>query len=248
MTEGQTHFGFENVSPGEKTRRVRGVFDSVQGRYDLMNDLMSMGLHRCWKRFALDTGGIRPGHRVLDVATGTGDLAASLARRVGTKGAVVATDINLGMVGRARSRLLDRGLAANLSYCQSDAESLPFRSNFFDRITMAFGLRNVTRMERALASLQRVLRPGGKVLILEFSTVALPVLKELYERYSFQWIPFLGERITGDADSYRYLAESIRMHPDQESLKSLMKAAGFERCHYFNLAGGVVALHVGYKF
>ncbi len=248
MTEEQTHFGFENVSPGEKTERVRGVFDSVQGRYDLMNDLMSLGVHRCWKRFAIDTGGIRPGHRVLDVATGTGDLATALARRVGEKGRVVATDINLGMVGRARSRLLDRGLAGNLSYLQSDAESLPFKTGYFDRITMAFGLRNVTRKERALASLQRVLRPGGKVLILEFSTVALPVFKELYERYSFQWIPFLGERITGDGDSYRYLAESIRMHPDQESLKSLMEAAGFERCDYFNLTGGVVALHVGYKF
>jgi demethylmenaquinone methyltransferase/2-methoxy-6-polyprenyl-1,4-benzoquinol methylase len=237
-----THFGYEQVSPDEKTRRVRGVFDSVAGRYDLMNDLMSAGLHRGWKRFAVEVSGVRPGASVLDLAGGTGDLAQRFARRVGASGVVVHTDINGAMLAAGRDRLLDRGVV--LPTVQCNAEALPFRDRAFDCVSIGFGLRNVTRKERALAEMARVLRPGGLALVLEFSRVAGP-LAPAYDWYSFNVLPLLGRFVANDAASYRYLAESIRMHPDQEALKALMERSGFDRVDYYNLAAGVVALHVG---
>ena len=237
-----THFGYEQVSPDEKTRRVRGVFDSVAGRYDLMNDLMSAGLHRVWKRFAVEISGVRPGQRVLDLAGGTGDLARRFAQRVGPSGVVVHTDVNGAMLGVGRDRLIDAGVV--LPTVQCNAEALPFHDRSFDCVSIGFGLRNVTRKERALAEMRRVLIPGGVALVLEFSRVA-PQLARAYDWYSFNVLPRLGRLVAHDEASYRYLAESIRMHPDQEALKAMMEQCGFDRVDYHNLAAGVVALHVG---
>ncbi len=241
----QTHFGFETVSERDKSRKVAGVFSSVARKYDIMNDLMSLGLHRLWKTFAINASGVKPGQRVLDVASGSGDLARAFARRVGPTGEVWATDINRDMLDVGRDRLLDHGVILPLAQC--DAEALPFPSNHFDCVSVAFGLRNMTHKDKALAEMCRVLRPGGRVLVLEFSRIAKP-LKKPYDWYSFHALPWLGQRIAGDADSYRYLAESIRMHPDQESLRELMEQAGLEDVEYLNMAAGVVALHRGYKY
>jgi len=239
-----TDFGYQKVPEEEKARRVAGVFDSVAPRYDLMNDLMSGGLHRLWKRFAVEASGVRSGERVLDIAGGTGDLARLFARRVGPEGEVVLTDINAAMLGAGRDRLLDEGLLLPAAQC--NAEALPFATGRFDCVSVAFGLRNMTRKDAALAEMRRVLKPGGRLLVLEFSKVWEP-LRPLYDAYSLGVLPRLGQLIANDAGAYRYLAESIRMHPDQESLKRLMEQAGFERVEYFNLAGGVVALHRGYR-
>jgi demethylmenaquinone methyltransferase / 2-methoxy-6-polyprenyl-1,4-benzoquinol methylase len=241
-------FGYEKVSPEEKTARVRGVFDSVAGNYDLMNDLMSGGLHRLWKRFALTQTGLRPGQHVLDVASGTGDLGAGLARQVGSAGLAVLTDVNREMLSRGRDRLLDRGLAAQVEFVIANAECLPFRDRSFDCVTIGFGLRNVTDKAAALSSMRRALKPGGQLLVLEFSHPRLPGLKSLYDAYSFHVLPRLGAAVAGDAASYRYLAESIRMHPDQEALLTLMRSAGLEGCRYHNLSGGIVAVHRGYRY
>ena len=238
----KTQFGYEAVTPGEKTRRVRGVFDSVAGRYDLMNDLMSGGLHRLWKRFAIEVSGTRAGSRVLDLAGGTGDLARLFAQRVGNSGRVIHTDINGAMLTAGRDRLLDAGIV--LPTVQCDAEALPFAGGAFDCVSIAFGLRNVTRKEHALAEMRRVLKPGGTALVLEFSRVAAP-LAPAYDWYSFNVLPRLGKLIANDAASYRYLAESIRVHPDQETLKRMMVEAGFDSVDYHNLFAGVVALHTG---
>ena len=246
MSEQDTDFGFERVPVVDKRRRVGQVFDSVATRYDLMNDLMSFGLHRLWKRFAVEMAGIRPGQRILDLAGGTGDLARRLHGRV-ADGDVVLCDINAAMLDTGRSRLLDAGIARGVRYVQADAERLPFPDRSFDRVIIAFGLRNVTRKESALAEMFRVLKPGGRTLVLEFSSVTVPALKPLYDAYSFRILPWLGERVAGDAGSYRYLAESVRMHPDQDSLRQMMEQAGFERCDYFNLSAGVVAVHRGYR-
>jgi demethylmenaquinone methyltransferase/2-methoxy-6-polyprenyl-1,4-benzoquinol methylase len=244
MSEQPTDFGFTKVSAEEKTRRVRDVFASVASRYDVMNDLMSAGLHRLWKRFAISLAPVREGSRALDVAGGTGDIARLLADRVGRSGEVWISDINAAMLAQGRDRLLDGGIA--LPAIQCDAEALPFPSDYFDCVTIAFGLRNVTRKEKALAEMSRVLRPGGALLVLEFSKVWEP-LRPAYDWYSFKVLPRLGRMVAKDADSYRYLAESIRMHPDQQTLQQMMQAAGLERVDYFNLSAGVVALHRGYK-
>ena len=240
-----TDFGFEKVSETEKARRVAGVFDSVASRYDLMNDLMSAGLHRLWKRFTVEQSGLKPGQRVLDVAGGTADLAIQFARRVGANGEVVLTDINPAMLARGRDRMLDAGIAAPAVQC--DAEHLPFVDGHFDCVSVAFGLRNMTHKELALAEMRRVLKPGGRLLVLEFSRVWQP-LQPLYDAYSLKVLPLLGKLVADDSDSYRYLAESIRVHPDQAQLKTLMEQAGLERVEYFNLSAGVVALHRGYRF
>lgn len=246
MSKETTDFGYEQVAVEDKARRVRGVFDSVAGKYDLMNDLMSVGLHRLWKRFTVEQAGVRRGDYVLDLAGGTGDLARRFAGRVGSDGHVVLADINLAMLREGRRRLVDAGVAGNLSITQVDAQQLPFGENSFDCITIAFGLRNVTRKESALASMFNVLKPGGRALVLEFSA-PIEQLKPAYDLYSFKVLPTLGKLVAGDEASYRYLAESIRMHPDQETLKQMMQDVGFERCRYHNLAGGIVALHVGYR-
>jgi len=238
-------FGYEKVSPAEKTARVRGVFDSVAGNYDLMNDLMSAGMHRLWKRFALAQTGLRPGQRALDVASGTGDLGAGLARQVGKDGLAVLTDINREMLSRGRDRLIDRGIAANVAFVLANAECLPFADRSFDCVTIGFGLRNVTDKPAALASMRRVLKPGGRLLVLEFSKPKVDLLKPAYDAYSFSILPRLGGIVAGDAASYRYLAESIRMHPDQETLAGMFREAGFDAVRWNNLAGGIVALHVG---
>lgn len=238
-------FGYQKVPEHEKSRHVAGVFDSVALRYDLMNDLMSAGLHRLWKRFTVAQSFVTPGSRVLDVAGGTADLARLFAQRVGSRGEVVLTDINYGMLRVGRDRLIDAGIVIPVVQC--DAEKLPFGSDYFDCVSIGFGLRNVTRKEAALAEMRRVLRPGGRLLVLEFSKVWEP-LKPLYDAYSFGVLPRLGQLVAGDAEAYRYLAESIRTHPDQEGLKQMMERAGLERVEYFNLAAGVVALHRGYKF
>ena len=237
-------FGYERVTPAEKTTRVRGVFDSVAGSYDLMNDLMSGGMHRLWKRFALAQTGLRPGQRALDVASGTGDLGAGLARQVGKDGLAVLTDINREMLARGRDRLIDKGLGAQVSFVIANAECLPFPDRSFDCVTIGFGLRNVTDKAAALASMRRVLRPGGRLLVLEFSKPR-PEVRAAYDAYSFNVLPRLGGIVAGDAASYRYLAESIRMHPDQETLAAMVREAGFDDCRWHNLAAGVVALHVG---
>jgi demethylmenaquinone methyltransferase/2-methoxy-6-polyprenyl-1,4-benzoquinol methylase len=241
-----THFGYKNVPVDEKVDHVRGVFDSVARRYDIMNDLMSAGLHRLWKRHTIDEAAARPGHTILDLAGGTGDLALKFARQVGPQGHVVLADINAAMLEQGRRRLVDAGVAGNLTIAQVNAEELPFDDASFDRITIAFGLRNVTDKDAALASMYRVLKPGGKALILEFSAPAKAV-KPAYDLYSFKVLPLIGKVIARDEDSYQYLAESIRMHPDQETLLEMMSNAGFERCRYQNLAAGVVALHIGYR-
>ena len=243
-----THFGYQSVPAKDKARRVAGVFDSVASRYDVMNDVMSLGIHRLWKRLTIDMCGVRAGQCVLDLAAGTGDLTMRFADLVGDQGRVVASDINASMLTLGRARLVDKGFVNNVIYVQADAEALPFPDNSFDCATMAFGLRNVTDKDAALRSLYRVLKPGGRLLVLEFSTPVLGAIKPLYDAYSFRFLPLMGRLITGDADSYRYLAESIRMHPDQETLKAMMEHAGFDRCDYTNLTCGIVALHRGYKF
>jgi len=248
MTDkGITHFGYQRVQTAEKAGRVRQVFDSVATRYDLMNDLMSMGIHRLWKRFAVELAGIRRGHKVLDLASGTGDLAARFTGLVGPGGVVVMTDINAAMLEQGRKRMADEGLVGNVLYTQVNAEQIPFPDNSFDCITIAFGLRNVTDKQQALNEMQRVLKPGGRVLVLEFSRVHGEALKAVYDLYSFKLLPLIGRLVANDEDSYRYLAESIRMHPDQETLKAMMEQAGLERCDYHNLTGGIVAVHRGFK-
>jgi demethylmenaquinone methyltransferase/2-methoxy-6-polyprenyl-1,4-benzoquinol methylase len=239
-----THFGFETVPESEKARRVRGVFSSVADKYDLMNDLMSGGLHRLWKAFTLQVAGARTGERVLDIAGGTGDLASSFRKSVGPTGEVWLTDINNAMLTRGRDRLLDEGRLGPVAQC--DAEKLPFPDNHFDIVTVAFGLRNMTHKDKALEEMRRVLRPGGRLLVLEFSKVWEP-LGPAYDFYSFKVLPWLGQKVANDSNSYRYLAESIRMHPDQQTLKGMMEHAGLTRVDYFNLTAGVVALHRGYK-
>jgi demethylmenaquinone methyltransferase / 2-methoxy-6-polyprenyl-1,4-benzoquinol methylase len=240
----QTHFGYQTVEDAEKARRVRGVFDSVAPKYDLMNDVLSLGLHRAWKAYTVALADVQPGDRVLDVAGGTGDLALAFAARVGDSGHVVLTDINEAMLRAGRDRLLDSGRHLQTAAC--DAEHLPFATGSFDLASVAFGLRNMTHKEAALAEMCRVLRPGGRLLVLEFSTPAAP-LRKAYDLYSFRLMPWLGKVVAGDADSYRYLAESIRMHPDQATLKAMMKGAGFGHVDVHNLAAGIVALHVGVK-
>jgi demethylmenaquinone methyltransferase/2-methoxy-6-polyprenyl-1,4-benzoquinol methylase len=241
-----THFGFKTVPIDDKAGMVRGVFDSVASRYDIMNDLMSAGLHRVWKRYTIDQAALKPGNVVLDLAGGTGDLAKKFARKVGKDGHVVLADINAAMLEQGRRRLIDAGISGNVSIAQVDAQNLPFEKGTFNCITMAFGLRNVTNKDRALASMLRVLKPGGKAMILEFSKPH-EAIKPAYDLYSFKVLPALGKLIADDAESYQYLAESIRMHPDQDALKSMMENAGFERCRYHNLAAGIVALHIGYR-
>jgi len=240
----ETHFGFEKVAEAVKAGKVREVFDRVAGNYDLMNDLMSLGLHRAWKAFAIALSGVRAGDRVLDVAAGSGDLSRAFARRVGPTGQVWLTDINGSMLAVGRDRLMDAGAVSPAVQC--DAEKLPFPDGYFDCVSVAFGLRNMTRKEAALAEMARVLKPGGRLLVLEFSKV-WKALEKPYDLYSFKVLPWLGEKVAGDGEAYRYLAESIRMHPDQEALKSMMEQAGLERVEYFNLTGGVVALHRGYR-
>jgi len=242
-----TDFGFERIPWREKARRVQGVFDSVVERYDLMNDLMSGGSHRLWKQFALALANLREGQLALDVAGGTGDLSAGLARQVGRTGLVVLTDINAAMLTRGRDRLIDAGVADNVRYVQANAERLPFPDNAFHCVMIGFGLRNVTDKKAALESMSRVLRPGGQLIVLEFSQPVNAGLKALYDTYSFRVLPLLGKLVAGDDASYRYLAESIRMHPAQEPLLEMLRAAGLEGCRYHNLAGGIVAVHRGYK-
>ena len=241
-------FGFKEVPKEDKARHVRAVFDSVAQRYDLMNDLMSGGAHRLWKHFALSLTGLRPGARVLDVAGGTGDLAVGLARQVGKSGLVMLTDINAAMLSAGRDRLINEGLVANVLCAQADAEHLPFADSSFDCVTIGFGLRNVTDKPKALKSMRRVLKPGGQLLVLEFSKPTTATLSSLYDAYSFKLLPLLGRVVAGDADSYRYLAESIRRHPDQETLLSMLRDAGLEDCRYHNLMGGIVAVHRGYRY
>jgi len=239
-----THFGFETVDETRKAERVRGVFDSVASKYDLMNDVLSMGMHRAWKAYTVAVANLREGDSVLDIAGGTGDLAGAFAKKVGERGTVVHTDINEAMLRHGRDRMLDQGLVLPTAIC--DAEQLPFVSDRFDLVSVAFGLRNMTHKDRALAEMCRVLRPGGRLLVLEFSKVAKP-LEKFYDWYSFKALPQIGKLVAGDADSYRYLAESIRMHPDQQTLKAMMKTAGFGHVDVHNLSAGIVALHVGIK-
>ncbi|MDY6942281.1 MAG: bifunctional demethylmenaquinone methyltransferase/2-methoxy-6-polyprenyl-1,4-benzoquinol methylase UbiE [Pseudomonadota bacterium] len=243
----QTHFGFEQVHRADKQHRVREVFDSVAPRYDLMNDLMSFGLHRLWKRFTVNLAAVRPGETVLDLAGGTGDLARQFAKRVGRDGHVILSDINQAMLSRGRERMIDHGVLGNMGFMVANAEKLPIRDAAADCITIAFGLRNVTEQNAALAEMYRCLKPGGRVLILEFSTPAIAALRPAYDWYSFNVLPRMGRLVADDADSYRYLAESIRMHPDQQTMKHMMEEAGFENCQYFNLSGGIVAIHRGYR-
>lgn len=245
--ERSTDFGFQRVPPRDKARRVRGVFDSVADRYDLMNDLMSAGTHRLWKRFTLALANLRSGQRALDVAGGSGDLAAGLLRQVGSRGFVVLSDINAAMLSRGRDRLIDEGFVGNVGFVQANAERLPFPDNTFDCITIGFGLRNVTDKTAALGAMRRTLKPGGQLLILEFSRPRAPGLAPLYDAYSFRILPLLGKLVAHDEASYRYLAESIRMHPDQETLLGMLRDAGLEGCRYHNLSGGIVAVHRGYK-
>jgi len=247
MKDKTTHFGFTDVAYEEKVRKVAGVFHSVADKYDVMNDLMSFGVHRIWKRYTIELSGVRSGQHVLDLAGGTGDLTARFSRMVGPKGRVVLADINESMLKVGRERLVDRGIAGNVEYVQANAESLPFPDNEFDCITIAFGLRNVTDKDAALRSMYRVLKPGGQLMVLEFSKPVLKPLNPIYDMYSFKLLPLIGKLVTNDSESYRYLAESIRKHPDQDTLKAMMEAAGFERCDYHNLSAGIVALHRGYK-
>ena len=247
MNKKTTHFGYKTVAREEKAEHVKDVFDSVSHRYDLMNDLMSVGMHRLWKKHTIEKASVRYGQNVLDLAGGTGDLAKVFAHQVGSSGHVVLADINLSMLREGRTRLVNSAVAGNLSIAQVNAEDLAFKKNSFDLITIAFGLRNVTEKELALKSMYEALKPGGKMLILEFSK-PINILQPMYNIYSFKVLPFLGELVAKDANSYKYLAESIRMHPDQETLLKMMKDANFDRCRYQNLSGGIVALHEGYKF
>ena len=247
LTDDTTDFGYERVKTAEKAGRVREVFDSVAAQYDLMNDLMSGGLHRLWKRFTIELSAVRSGQTVLDVAGGTGDLAAKFSKLVGADGKVILADINAAMLSVGRDRLIDKGALSNIDVVQADAQFLPFEDNSIDCITIAFGLRNVTDKAKALRSMHRVLKPGGRVLVLEFSKPTSPLLSKVYDAYSFSALPAMGKLITDDADSYRYLAESIRKHPDQESLLEMVEDAGFVDCRYHNMTGGIVAVHRGIK-
>ncbi|MCP0914927.1 MULTISPECIES: bifunctional demethylmenaquinone methyltransferase/2-methoxy-6-polyprenyl-1,4-benzoquinol methylase UbiE [Legionella] len=243
-----THFGFQTVAWDEKEKKVGDVFHSVAPKYDLMNDLMSLGIHRLWKRFTIELSRVHKGQSVLDLAGGSGDLTRLLSRKVGDAGQIVLADINAGMLRVGRDRLLDEGLHNNIHFVQANAQMLPFADNSFHCITMAFGLRNVTDKQQALSSMFRVCKPGGKLMVLEFSTPVLPGLKPVYDWYSFNILPKIGQLVANDASSYQYLAESIRMHPNQENLKTMIEQAGFEDCHYYNLSGGIVALHIAYKY
>jgi demethylmenaquinone methyltransferase/2-methoxy-6-polyprenyl-1,4-benzoquinol methylase len=244
----QTHFGFKQVATEQKASMVAEVFHSVAGKYDVMNDLMSFGIHRVWKRFTIDCSGARTGHQILDLAGGTGDLAAKFSKIVGPSGRVILADINNAMLSVGRDKLRNKGIVGNIEYVQANAEMLPFPDNTFDIITIAFGLRNVTDKDKALASMLRVLKPGGRLLVLEFSKPQSELLNKAYDMYSFHLLPKIGQVVANDGDSYQYLAESIRMHPDQKTLKGMMEAVGFEQCNYYNLTGGIVALHRGFKF
>lgn len=248
MTEETTHFGYETVNKAEKVSRVADVFHSVADQYDIMNDLMSLGIHRLWKRYTIALSGVRPGQKILDLAGGTGDLTRLLAPKVGPEGKVVLSDINHSMMSVGRERLVNDGIVGNVEYVQANAECLPFPDAEFDLVTIAFGLRNVTDKDKALASIRRVLKPGGRLLILEFSKPLSKTLNEIYDQYSFNLLPKLGEIIAKDADSYQYLAESIRMHPDQDTLKQMVLDAGFDDCDVHNLTGGIVALHRGFCY
>ena len=245
--EDKTHFGYQTVETGKKKELVGEVFDSVADRYDIMNDLMSFGVHRLWKRFTISQSGVRAGQSVLDLAGGTGDLASKLYQRVGSSGTVVLSDINQSMLANGRDRMINEGNVGNMQYALADAEYLPFAENSFHCVTMAFGLRNVTNKQRAIESIFSTLKPGGRLLVLEFSKPVLPLLSKAYDAYSFSALPAMGKLVANDADSYRYLAESIRKHPDQDTLLGMMELAGFERCEYHNLTGGIVALHKGFK-
>lgn len=251
MTDQQpdsTHFGFKTVKQTEKVSLVANVFHSVAAKYDLMNDVMSMGIHRLWKRFTIDCSGVRPGHQVLDLAGGTGDITALFSKRVGPTGKVILADINESMLNVGRDKLRDLGLVNNIDYVQANAEALPFADNSFDIISIGFGLRNVTDKDAALRSMFRVLKPGGRLLVLEFSKPEYEWLSKVYDLYSFKLLPAIGGLVANDKESYQYLAESIRMHPDQDTLKQMMEDAGFSQTSYHNLTGGIVALHRGYKF
>ncbi|MDA0910483.1 MAG: bifunctional demethylmenaquinone methyltransferase/2-methoxy-6-polyprenyl-1,4-benzoquinol methylase UbiE [Proteobacteria bacterium] len=243
-----THFGFEEVNWEDKQQKVADVFHSVAAKYDIMNDVMSFGVHRLWKKIAIQKASIKSGQKVLDLAGGTGDLAYQFTQKVGDHGKVILSDINASMLNVGREKLTNRGCVGNIEYVQANAECLPFADNTFDCITISFGLRNVTDKDAALASMQRVLKPGGRLLVLEFSKPILPLLSEIYDQYSFKILPFMGQLIAQDADSYRYLAESIRKHPDQDTLKEMMLNAGFDKVDYQNMTGGVVALHMGIKY
>ena len=243
----QTHFGFKQVDEDQKESLVAEVFHSVAAKYDVMNDVMSLGIHRIWKRYTIDCSGARKGHQILDLAGGTGDLTAKFSRIVGPEGSVTLSDINPSMLEVGKDKLRDMGLVDNIKYVEANAEDLPFPDNSFDIVTMAFGLRNVTHKENALASIYRVLKPGGRLLVLEFSKPTSPALEKIYDTYSFHLLPKMGKLVADDEDSYRYLAESIRMHPDQDTLEEMMQVAGFEGTSYTNLTGGIVALHRGFK-
>lgn len=247
MSDNKTHFGYQTVDTEKKQAMVADVFHSVAAKYDVMNDLMSFGIHRLWKRITIDMSGVRPGDKVLDLAGGTGDLTKKFSKIVGTDGGVVLADINSSMLNVGRDRLTDQGYVGNIEYVQANAECLPFEDNTFDVITIAFGLRNVTDKDKALRSMTRVLKPGGRLLVLEFSKPTNPLMSKAYDLYSFTALPFMGKVVTNDSESYKYLAESIRMHPDQETLKSMMAEAGLVRCSYHNMTSGVVALHRGIK-
>lgn len=246
--DNNTHFGYKTVDKADKAGLVADVFHSVAAKYDVMNDLMSFGVHRLWKRFTIDCSGVRRGHKVLDLAGGTGDLTAKFSAIVGSEGQVILADINDSMLKVGREKLRDKGVVGNVEYIQANAEALPFDDNTFDVITIAFGLRNVTEKDKALASMLRVLKPGGRLLVLEFSKPEQESLSKLYDFYSFNILPKMGQLVANDSESYQYLSESIRMHPDQETLKQMMVDVGFEQVEYFNLTGGIVALHRGYKF
>lgn len=248
MNQKTTHFGYSEVSWDDKAGKVAEVFDSVASRYDLMNDLMSMGVHRMWKRFTVDLACVQRNEQVLDLACGSGDLAAAMYKRLGPRGRMVLADYNAAMLAQGRDRMINAGKLERSSFVQADAEALPFADDSFDCMTIGFGLRNVRDKPRALASMLRVLKPGGRLLVLEFSKPVNPVLSRLYDTYSFEVLPRMGQMVAGDAESYRYLAESIRMHPGQDELKGMMDSAGFERTQYYNLTGGIVAVHRGYKF
>jgi demethylmenaquinone methyltransferase/2-methoxy-6-polyprenyl-1,4-benzoquinol methylase len=243
----KTHFGFQEVDSSDKADKVAEVFHSVASKYDVMNDFMSMGVHRLWKKYTIETSGVRPGHRVLDLAGGTGDLAKAFSKKVGPRGQVVLSDINASMLAEGRSRMIDAGVSNNMEFVQANAQTLPFPDNHFNLVTIAFGLRNVTDKDAALRSILRVLKPGGRLLVLEFSRPTNPVIRKVYDEYSFNVIPKVGKAVTGDAESYQYLVESIRMHPDQETLKEMVLNAGFDQADYINLTNGVVAIHRGFK-
>jgi demethylmenaquinone methyltransferase/2-methoxy-6-polyprenyl-1,4-benzoquinol methylase len=245
--ENTTHFGFQDIPAGKKASRVREVFDSVADKYDIMNDLMSFGVHRLWKRYTIELSGVHKGQNVLDLAAGTGDLSARFSSLVGKDGLVVFSDINAAMLQQGRDRMLDEGRVANICYVQADAQQLPFDDDYFDCVTIGFGLRNVTHKQQALNTIYQVIKPGGRLLVLEFSKPTTKPLEKIYDLYSFSLLPKIGKWVTQDEESYRYLAESIRMHPDQETLKGMLEQAGFERCDYYNLTGGIVAIHRGYK-